>query len=176
MPHFDPQTLELVTTAVVGATLLLQVILLFAILFGIRKAAIAIRSDIDQIRSTITPLIGETRDLMSRVGPKIDDAADDLAALTHVLRQQTEGIQNTVAEINNRARKQVGRVDLMVTSLLDTTERAGAVVNDAVAKPMRQLAGAVAWLRAVVESLRTPGAPEPKPPVDGAEGGPGMFI
>jgi methyl-accepting chemotaxis protein len=175
MPHFDPQSLQIVVAAVVGVTLLLQVILLFAILVGVRKAAIAVREDIDQIRSSITPLLTDSHELLVRVGPKIEATTDDLAAFTHALREQTNNVQTTVTEISERARHPAGRIDFMVTSALDKADHAGAIVNDVVTKPLRQITGVMAWLRAVVETMRAPQSPGPKPPVEG-KGDSGMFV
>ena len=177
MPHFDPQILEIVVAAVVAGTLLLQVLLLVVILFGVRKAATAVREDLEDIRSSVTPLLTETRELLVRVGPKIEATTNDLAVLTHALREQTASIQATVTEISERTRHQASRIDVMMTSFLDTTEKAALLVNDAVAKPVRQLTGALAWLKAVVETLRAPAPPTPpKPPAGGTQGDSGMFV
>jgi methyl-accepting chemotaxis protein len=176
MEHLDPQTLQIIVAGVVAGTLLLQVILLIAILVGVRKAANAVREDINEIRDSVMPLVTETRALLVRVGPKIDATAADLAALTHSLREQTASVQSTVTEISERARQQAGRIDIMVTSMLDNTERAAVIVNNAVTGPLRQLTGVIAWLRAVVETLRAPQAQAPKPPVEPTHGDSGMFI
>jgi hypothetical protein len=175
MSHFDPQTLQIVVAAVVAGTLLLQIILLFSILIGVRKAAVAVREDIDQIRSSITPLFKDSHELLVKVGPRIEATTDDLAVIAKSIREQTTNVQATVTDISDRARHQAGRVDFMVTTALDKVDRAGAVVNDTVAKPLRQLNGIVAAARAVVENLRTPQAPA-KPPADRSPGDPGMFI
>jgi methyl-accepting chemotaxis protein len=174
--HFDPQNLQIVVAAVVGGTLFLQIILLFVLLVFVRKAAVAVREDINEIRDSVTPLLSQTREFLTRVEPKIATATDDLAAITHALRQQTASVQSTVTEISERARHQAGRIDFMMTSMLDKAERAGAIVNDTVTKPLRQLTGVLAWLRAVVESLRAPQAPQPRPPVKGSQGDSGMFV
>jgi ABC-type transporter Mla subunit MlaD len=176
MPHFDPQTLQIVVAGVVAGTLLLQVILLVVILFGVRKAAAAVREDLNEIRASVTPLIKQSHELLVRVGPRIESTTDDLAVITHSLREQTTSVQATVTDISERTRHQAGRVDFMVTSALDKVDRAGAIVNDTVAKPLRQVTGILAALRAVVENLRTPQAPAPKPPAKGAKGDSGMFI
>ncbi len=176
MPHSDPQILQIVVASIVSVTLLLQVILLIAILIGVRKAAAAAREDLEDIRSAVTPLINETRELLVRVGPKIEATTTDLAAFTHALRGQTATMQATVTEISDRARHQAGRIDFIITSALDTAERASALMTDAVTKPMRQLTGALAWLKAVVETLRAPEVQPPKPPVEGTQGDSGMFV
>jgi ABC-type transporter Mla subunit MlaD len=176
MPHFDPQTLQIVVAAVVAGTLLLQVILLVVILFGVRKAATAVREDLENIRASVTPLLNETHELLTRVGPKIEATTDDLAVITHSIREQTASVQSTVTEISERARHQASRVDFMLTTALDKVDHAGAVVNNTVAKPLRQVTGILAALRAVVETLRAPQAPGSKPPVNGPKGDSGMFI
>lgn len=175
MPHFDPQTLQIVVAGVVAGTLLLQVLLLVFILIGVRKAAMAVRNDLDEIRSSITPLFTDSHELLVRVGPKIEAATDDLAVIAHSIREQTTSVQSTVTEISERTRHQAGRVDFMVSSALDKVDRAGAIVNDSVAKPLRQITGILAAARAVVENLRTPQAPA-KPPGERTQGDPGMFI
>ena len=43
-------------------------------------------------------------------------------------------------------------------SVLDRVERAGSFMSDAVARPMRQLSGLIASVRAAVETLRGPDA------------------
>jgi hypothetical protein len=64
----------------------------------------------------------------------------------------------------------------MVTTVLDKADQAGAVVNDTVAKPLRQLNGILAGVKAVVETLRAPEPPRAKPPVDRTHGDSGMFV
>jgi methyl-accepting chemotaxis protein len=175
MPHFDPQTLQIVVAGVVAGTLLLQVLLLVFILIGVRKAATAVRNDLDEIRSSITPLFTDSRELLVRVGPRIEAATDDLAVIAHSIREQTTSVQSTVVDISERARHQADRVDFMVTTALDKADRAGAIVNDVAAKPLRQLIGVIAGVRAVVENLRATQAPA-KPPGERTQGDPGMFI
>lgn len=175
MAHFDPQTLQIVVAGVVAGTLLLQVLLLVFILIGVRKAAVAVRNDLDEIRSSITPLFADSHELLVRVGPKIEATTDDLAVIAHSIREQTTNVQSTVTDISDRARHQAGRVDFMVTTALDKVDRAGAIVNDTVAKPLRQLTGILAAARAVVENLRATQAPA-KAPGERTKGDPGMFI
>jgi ABC-type transporter Mla subunit MlaD len=182
--HFDPQTLQILVAAVVAGTLLLQVILLVAILTGVRKAAISMRKDIEEVRASVNPLLTEARQFLARVGPQIEATTTDLAAFTHTLREQSENVESTVTDISDKARHQAGRVDFMVTTLLDKADRAGAIVDDAIATPLRQLTGVMAWVRAVVDTLRAPQPVGPRPPINvtqrgannGSQGDSGMFI
>jgi len=175
MPNLDPQTVQLAIVAGVALALLIQTIVLLAILSTVRKAARGMREDFEDLRSSVMPIIYNTRDLMTRVTPKVDAAAEDLAALAHGLRVQTADIQSSATEILDRLRRQSTRLDGMMSTVLDAIDRAGAFMTDSVAKPMRQLSGILASARAVVESLRNADpAPHAQPPRNSSD--PDMFV
>jgi arginine deiminase len=170
MPSLDNQTIQLILVAAVAVALLIQVIVLLAAFIAMRKAARAIGETVEELRDSVIPVIDTTRDLVQRIAPKIDAAADDLAALTHSLREQAVDVQKVADEIIGRARRQAVRVDKLFSNVLDAVDRAGSFMADSVAKPMRQFSALLASAKAVVESLRnaeSASATRPsRPPVD----------
>ena len=154
MPKLDNQTIQLALVALIALAMLVQAIVLFASFVAMRKAARAMRDQIEDMRSVIMPLVYSVQDLFTRLTPKVEQTTDDLAALTHALRLQTADVQSAATEIVARARRQANRVDALLTSVLDAVDRASAFMADAVAKPMRQLSAVLASAKAVVESLR----------------------
>lgn len=157
MPPMNTQTFQIAVLAVVGMValvLLVQAIVLLALFSTVRKALRSLREDFDDLRSDVTPILHNTRELFVRVAPRIEDAAADLAAMAHGLRTQTNDVQAAATEVLERLRRQSSRVDSMMSTLLDGVDRAGNFMTDAVAKPMRQLSGLLASVKAVVESLR----------------------
>ncbi len=100
------------------------------------------------------PVIENTRDLLTRLTPKIEQTTADLAVLTHALRDQTADVQAAADEIIARAQLQARRLDSMLSNVLDTVDRAGSFMADTVTKPMRQLSAFLASAKAVIESLR----------------------
>lgn len=173
MAHLDPQTAQLIFAGVAALALLLQAIVLLAIFFGIRKAIAALREDFEDLRTSVTPFVKEAHVVFKRVAPKIEETTADVAALTHTLRAQSEELKVASAEIIEKARRQADRVDLMTTDVLNAADRAGAFVNHAVTKPMRQLNGIVASIKAVVDTLRSPQA---RPRANRQPGDPEMFV
>jgi methyl-accepting chemotaxis protein len=155
--------------------LLLQAIVLLAIFFAMRKAVQAAQKEIEDLRASAIPFIHEGREFFNRVAPKIEQTSVDLAALTHTLRTQTNELQSASTEFVERARRQVSRLDSMVTGLLDAADRAGAFVSGAVNRPMRQVSGILASIKAVVEALRTP-EPAPRTHTNHVPGDPEMFV
>jgi septal ring factor EnvC (AmiA/AmiB activator) len=161
MSKLDNQTIQLVLIALVALAMLVQAFVLLAAFIAMRKAARSIDDKLEAFRSSVTPLIDNTRALVARLTPRIEETADDLAALTHSLRVQAADIQFAANEIVARARIQATRLDGILTHVLDTLQRTGNFVTDAVSKPVRQFSAILASVKAVVESLRT-GAPAPR--------------
>ena len=159
MPKIDPQTLQLALVAAIAIALLLQTIFLLAILSIVRKAARSLKEDVEDLRSSLMPVIYNTRDLLTRVTPQIESSIEDLAHMAHGMRQQTADLQASANDVLDHLRSQMGRVDTMVTSVLDAVDRASVFVTDTVSKPVRQLSGLLASVKAIVESLRTDESP-----------------
>lgn len=163
MPTMKNETVLLAFVIVVGLAIVLQTVILFAIFLGLRKAAAALKEQSDDLRSSVMPLIYNTREFCARVGPKIEDTlvkvdntVDDLSGITRGLRIQTAEVQASTLEIMERVRRQSMRVDSMFSGALDKVERAGGFVADVVGKPVRQITGVVASVKAVIEALRSP--------------------
>jgi uncharacterized protein YoxC len=154
MFNLDSQTIMLVFVAVTALAVLLQAFILLAIFLSVRKAVRSVHDEMDDLRSSIAPVVSTSRDLLARVGPRIEVVVDDLAAITHGLRQQSAVLESSANEVMNRVRRQSGRLDAMLTGVLDSVDRAGGFVANVVSKPIRQAAGLLAALKAIVESLR----------------------
>lgn len=159
MPNLDNQTLQLVFIAVTALAVLMQAIILLAIFVAVRKAARSVTEQVEDLRSSVMPILDTTRDLINRVAPRIEDATADLAEIVHGLRKQTAQMEFAATEIVDQVRRQTSRLDKMFTGVLDSVDKAGAFVADAVSKPVRQISGLLASLKAIVESLRNSAAP-----------------
>jgi len=164
MQNVNNETLLMIFVALTGAAVLLQAIVLLAMFFALRKTAKTMQAEISDLRSTITPVVNDTKDFLTRVGPKIDAVATDLVEIAHGLRTQGEEMQASAAEILERVRRQTGRLDVIATGFLDGMERAGAIVTQALNVPLRQINAVAAFAKALIGGLRAPvpqNAPRP---------------
>lgn len=152
----NTQNLLLALVAVGAFALLLQTLFVIALMVMMGRAVKRLKEELGQYRSAIMPLILKTRDLVDRIGPSLEDTANDLTVITRRLREQTAEIRSAANEIIDRTRHQANRVDSMVTSVFDRVERAGVFVSDTVARPMRQLTGIIASVKAAVETFVEP--------------------
>jgi uncharacterized protein YoxC len=159
MPNLDSQTIQLVIVAAVAVALLLQTIFLLVILSVARKMARSLKDEVEDLRSSVMPVIYNTRDLLTRITPQIESTVEDLAHMAHDMRRQTTDLQASARDVLERVRIQTGRLDSMVSSVLDAVDRASVFVTETVSKPVRQISGLLASVKAIVESLRTSDSP-----------------
>lgn len=160
--YVNNETLLLIFVACTGAAVLMQALVLLAMLITARKALKIAQEQIEELRTTVLPVVKDTKQLLSTVGPKIESVASDFAALTHGLRTHGIKLDETTTDILERVHRQSSRVDMMLTNALDTVDRAGAVVADVLSVPIRQLAGVAAFARAAIGTLRG-GTPRSEP-------------
>src|SRR5580658_6167939 len=152
------EMIELACIGVGALALLMQAIILLGIFLGMRKATKSLREEIEDMRSSVMPVVDDTRELitrLSRLTPKLESTVTDAAELTRSLRAQAADVEVSVEDILERVRKQTSRVDTMFTGTLDTVERATVFVTETIAKPVRQISGLLAGLKAIIESLRS---------------------
>ena len=161
MPHLDNETLLLAFVAVTGLAVLLQALILLAIFLTVRKAASSVREQAEDMRSAVMPIVYNTRELMTRLAPKIEGTVDDLADIARGLKAQSAEMQSTVDEITGVMRRQTNRIDDKVTNVLNGVDKIGSFVAEVVSRPVRQVSGLLASIKAIVEALRAP-APEPR--------------
>jgi methyl-accepting chemotaxis protein len=154
------ETIELACIGLGALALLIQSIVLLAIFVGMGKATKKIQEEIEDIRSSVMPVVKDTRELVDtarelfvRLGPKVESTVTDVSELTRSLRAQATNVEVTVEQVLERVRMQAGRLDTMFSGTLDAVDRATAYVTQTVSKPVRQLSGVLASIKAVVESL-----------------------
>ena len=166
-------TIELVILALVAVALLLQALFVLIVMIGMGKLSRTMKEEIGDLRSNVMPLIYDTRELLTKVSPKIESSADDLSAILHALREPSAALGSAGTDLAERIRRQSARVEGMLSGLMNTADRTGTVVAGTVAKPLRQVAGVVASARAIIEVLRSP-TPPPRSarPSDGQD----MFV
>jgi hypothetical protein len=149
----QPQTeiLLIVFVALTGIAVALQACVLFAIFVSLKKMAQAT----DDIKATMLPMVHSTRELMERLSPSVLTISTGIAELTEMLHKESKDVRISVSEIIERVNRQTERIDTMLTTGLDTVERAGSVLESTLALPVRQANGIVAAIKAMIETYRS---------------------
>jgi methyl-accepting chemotaxis protein len=175
METLNSQVVLLIIAALVAIALLTQALVMLAIFLGMRKAAQVARGEYEQWRASFLPFVSDAREFFVRVAPKVEQTSADLAAITHSLRAQSTELESAAKTFLERAHRQASRLEATATAVLDAADRAGAFLTNTFSKPMRQISGILASVRAVIESLRT-NETMPRPQATQARSDPEMFV
>ena len=151
----NTETLLIIFVAFTGASVLLQACVLLAIYFSLRKTAKSAMEASEDFKTTVLPMVHSTRQLIDRITPQVISITEGLAELTVTVKKETNGVSFSASEIMERVNRQSQRLDGMLTHGLDAVERAGDVVESAVAGPIRQVNGIVAGIKAALETFRS---------------------
>lgn len=151
-------TTQLVILVLVAVALVVNSALVVIMLVGLGKLGKMMKDEIADIRTSVMPMVYDTRELLSNVSPKIESTADDLAAILHTLRSQSAAFESVGTEVVEGLRRQATRMEGMLSGLITTADRTSNAVADSVGGPIRKIAGLVASARAIVETLRAPAA------------------
>lgn len=138
-----------------GIALVIQVGLLIAILQAVKKSTTRMESLAGEVQRRALPTLDAAQALVQNSGPKVEEILSNLAASTTTLKGQLERVDATVNDIVDRTRLQVIRTDELVTRTLDKVEETTEIVHHTVISPVRQVAGIVSGVTAVVGSLFT---------------------
>jgi biopolymer transport protein ExbB/TolQ len=151
----DNHTLLTVFVALTGVAVLLQACVLLAILVAVRKTAKAVHESTQDFKATVVPMVHSTRELLERISPQIVVVSSGVAQLTELLNREANSVKISASDIAARVNKQAQRLDAMLTTGLDVLDRAGTVLESAVAMPVRQANGIFAAVRAVIDTYRS---------------------
>lgn len=151
----NTETLLIIFVAFTGVSVLLQACVLLAIYISLRKTAKSAMEASEDFKTTVLPMVHSTRQLIDRITPQVMIISAGLAELTETLKKESKGVSFSASEIMERVNRQSKRLDGMLTNGLDAVERAGTVVETAVAGPVRQANGIMAAIKAMIESYRS---------------------
>jgi uncharacterized protein YoxC len=147
------ETFQLICIAVIAAAVVIQTVVLLAVLAGIGKALKSIKAEVDDLKSSMLPFMDTTKDFVTRLSPKVESTVNDVSELARLLRTQATDMEASVTQVLATVRSQTSRIDTMLSGALDSVDKASDFVARTVAKPVRQLSGMLAGIRAMVESL-----------------------
>ena len=156
MPNLDNGTVELIFIALTAIAVLAQAVVLLAIFLAVRKASHTLIFQIEELRLSVTPLVDSSLGLITRVGPKVEATVTDVAEVARSLRVQAAEMEATTADLAERVLEQANRMEEMFSRFLDGIDRVGEYVTETVNKPVRQVSGLLAAMKAIIESLRRP--------------------
>jgi hypothetical protein len=127
--------------AVESVAVVLQMLILGAIFFSVKRATSQAESIVLDLQRRTIPLVENARDIVADATPKLKQATSNLAEASETFRSQAETLGNIAVEIGVRARNKIALADDMVTRTLERVERTTGAVQNSVLSPVRTVNG-----------------------------------
>jgi methyl-accepting chemotaxis protein len=106
------------------------------------------------------PLLVKTNQLVQELAPKIHHMTENAEQISYTVRAKMDELavtvsqlNETVQEVNGRARRQVAHADNIVTDAMNAAEHVSHAVQDGIRGPLKQVTGIIAGLKAGLEKL-----------------------
>lgn len=143
----------IVFVALTGVALMVQAIVMLTAFLTMRKTVVSLYSDVQEMRTSVMPILTLSKDLLEKVAPKAESILTDMADVTGRLKVQTAELQSTTTEILGRVHRQTTRVDTIITGVIDGIEHTSNVIADSVGRPVRQISAMLASAKAFLSVL-----------------------
>jgi replicative DNA helicase len=145
--------LLMIFVAMVAVAMVAQAVAVIAAVIAAAKARKQLLSIAEEVRAKSLPVIDGAQFMVQDLQPKFRMLADNLVETSHVVRAKAAEFDETISEVNRRARNQTARVDDMFTSVLDSTEGIASTVQKTVSAPVREFHGIMNGLKAGFDVL-----------------------
>jgi len=139
-----------VLTAFVVVTALavvLQAGILMAMAIGARKTQERALAIVEELRTSIGPVLANTRDLLEDVAPRVKRITANLEETSEALRAQSNHLAAVTDDVLRRSQRHIAHADLIAGAALDTVDETRASLSRLVAMPLQ-------WVTAIANGLR----------------------
>ena len=134
--------------AVTAGAVVLQMLILCAMYFTVRRVAGRVQSVADELRGKAMPLIENGAQIQTQVKqfvetatPKLDVVLDNATAISTSVNAGVGRVESTLNDVLDRARLQIIRADDMVTRAMDSVETTTEKVTHSVTSPVKHASG-----------------------------------
>lgn len=137
----------------VAVAMFVQAVVVVIAAVGAAKARNRMMAIAEEARLKAIPIIDDAQAMMHDLHPKFRTIADNLVETSYVVRAKAQEFDETISDVNLRARAQTERVDDMVSTVLDTTAGLASTLTRSVSVPVREFSGLMSGLKAGIDVL-----------------------
>ncbi len=146
-------TLSLIFVIFFVISVVVEVAVLVGLLVTVLKLAAKVSSLLDAAKTKTMPLVGDAHAIVQDLQPKIKTISGHLVEISTTVRDQAKQVNTTVDDVVGKTRAQAGKVDEMVSAVLDGISHAGTTVSAGVAKPVRKVSSVLHGIRVGLDTL-----------------------
>ena len=140
---------------VAALALVVQVVLLTALLFQVRRTTENVNRLVGDLQSRMGPILTRVQILLDDTQPKISSMVNDAAHVVYLARGQAQKVDRVFTEAADRLRGQLVHADRILTGALEAVEEAGAQFKSSFWRPMQKASALVQGIKVGLDLLRS---------------------
>ena len=144
-----------VVSVVALITLIVQVILLTALLFQVRRTTENVNRLVGDLQSRVGPILTRVQILLDDTQPKISSMVNDAAHVVYLTRGQAQKVDRVITEATDRLRGQLVHADRILTGTLEAIEEAGSQFRSNFWRPVQKASALVQGIKVGLDLLRS---------------------
>jgi hypothetical protein len=155
---------------VAAIALVVQVVILTALFFQLRRTTENMNKLVTDMHTRIGPIITRAQILLDDTQPKISTMVSDAAHIVYLARGQAQKVDRVMTDAADRLRGQLVHADRILTGTLEAVEDTGAKFRQNVWKPVQKVSALVQGIKVGLDLLRSRRpAPRPDEPLEQQE-------
>jgi hypothetical protein len=140
---------------VAAAALIVQVVILTALFFQLRKTTENMNRLVGDLHSRVGPILTRVQILLDDTQPKISSMVNDASHIVYLARGQAQKIDRVFTDAADRLRGQLVHADRILTGTLEAVEDAGSKFKHNFWKPVQKASALVQGIKVGLDLLRS---------------------
>jgi len=163
----DAHHLMIIFIGLIAVAVAIAAVVMMTVAVKALKAIEEIGATAEEIEGRMLPMLDEVkefskagREVLQDAAPKVKLITENLAKTSDVLLDTSSSVRaavrqfdNTITDANQRAQRQVARVDGMVTAALTTTIEVAETIGNGIRVPMQKVAVMATQAKLLAEGL-----------------------
>ncbi|HXY25053.1 MAG TPA: hypothetical protein VEI73_10410 [Candidatus Acidoferrum sp.] len=138
-----------------AVALVVQVVVLTALLFEVRRTTENVNRLMGDLQSRVGPILTRVQILLDDTQPKISSMVNDAAHIVYLTRGQAQKVDRVFTEAADRLRGQLVHMDRILSAALETVEEAGSQFKHSFWRPMQKASALVQGIKVGLDLLRS---------------------
>jgi hypothetical protein len=135
--------------------LVVQVVVLTALFFEVRRTTENVNRLSGDLQSRIGPILTRLQILLDDTQPKISSMVSDASHIVYLARGQAQKIDRVFTDAADRLRGQLMHADRILTGTLEAVEDAGAKFSNSFWRPVQKASALVQGIKVGLDLLRS---------------------
>jgi hypothetical protein len=158
----------LIIMAVFVAVAAIALVIQAGMLIGIYKSSRAMQAKVETLAPKIEALVPKIEALAETSRSAVDESRVKIAEITgktneilDITRRQLERVEDLLENASTRALVQMDRAELVMDDAMNRAQETVAIVHEGIMKPIREINGVAAGLKAALQYFFRGGRPNP---------------